>query len=447
MKLARQLAIALVLNSLGQLEACAGQVDAALPPLPTSFPVAVPDQRTLGLGPLSVAGTRKVDLRMVSVSQVIDLIYSDMQNKQYVLAPEVLSDQRLVSFRFDRQSGDIREVLAAFLDSLGYRVETASAVDFVSKKQEEVKDASAKQVYVYRPRFRSADYLSRLVQPVVGGQFTSNRSVPAQSMNDRSKSDAPITSAAGMVDQSSDVMVFVGSEKEVGMLKQILPAIDVKQGEVSVRAWVFEVSTDAAKTSAFELAASVLGGRFGISIGSGTVSSDANALRLHSGFLDAAIAALDSDSRFRELTSPNLRIASGKHGRLNVGQSVPVVGSVSYPSANGAAVQSVTYEDAGVIFDVLPVVKDEVIDTDVTIEISDFVSTTTGVNNSPTKNTRKSETSMELSDGDVVVMGGMSTTKSSDIRSGVSWLPAFMDGRSLDRSGSDILLILQVKKV
>ncbi len=160
-----------------------------------------------------------------------------------------------------------------------------------------------------------------------------------------------------------------------------------------------------------------------------------------------AIAALDADSRFHVVTSPNLRVASGKHGRLNVGQSVPVISSVSYPTSSGAPVQSVSYEDAGVIFDVLPTVKDDVIDTDVTVEISDFQKTSTGVNNSPTKNTRKSETSMTLQDGEVVVMGGLSQSKDSKVRSGVSWLPSFMDGRTADASRSDIVLVLQVSKI
>jgi type II secretory pathway component GspD/PulD (secretin) len=250
-----------------------------------------------------------------------------------------------------------------------------------------------------------------------------------------------------MVDQSSDTMVFLSSAKEIAMLKSVLPQVDTKTGEVAIRAWVYEVSTENDKTTGFQLAASILGGRLGISLGAGTVDGNANALRLHTGFLDAAIAALDSDSRFHVVTSPNLRVESGKHGRLNVGQSVPVIDSVSYPNSSGAPVQSVTYQDAGVIFDVQPNVRDDVIDTDVKVEISDFQKTSTGVNNSPTKNTRKSETSMTLQDGEVVVMGGLSQGKDSTVTNGIRWLPSFMDGRSVSGSRSDIVLVLQVNKI
>lgn len=263
----------------------------------------------------------------------------------------------------------------------------------------------------------------------------------------RARAEGSMTSAAALIDQASDTMVFVGLAKEVALLRSVLPKVDTRVGEVAIRAWVYEVSTQNEQTTGFQLAARILGGRLGLSIGAGTVDQNANALRLQTGFLDAAISALDSDGRFRVVTSPNLRVASGRHGRLNVGQSVPVIGSVSYPSQGAAPVQSVTYQDAGVIFDVVPTVKEDSIDMDVTVEISDFQKTSTGVNNSPTKNTRKSETSMTLQDGEVVVMGGLSQGKVSSVTSGIRWLPSFMDGRSDSGIRSDIVLVLSVTKL
>jgi general secretion pathway protein D len=424
-----------------------------LPPLPSLLaagPLPVtPGALMAATGPLRMGNARKVDLRFVNVAQVVDLIYAEMLQTPYVIEPEVLADTRVVSFRFDRTKGDIRDCLANFLDSLGFGVTTKGDTDYVFKRKE-VKDSEQhgpdRELFVYTPKFRSADYLSRLVQPLFSGQFTTNRAVPAPAAS-RGKGDPPSGSAAAMVDQSSDTMVFLGTDKEIALLKTVLPQVDIKQGEVAIRAWVYEVSTGTDKSSGFQLAASILGSHLGISLGAGTIDDNANALRLHTGFLDAAIAALDADSRFKVVTSPNLRVASGKHGRLNVGQSVPVISAVSYPTSTGAPVQSVSYEDAGVIFDVLPIVKGNVTDADVTVEISDFVKTSTGVNNSPTKNTRKFETSMQLMDREVIVTGGLSQAKSSRVRSGVSFLPAFMDSQTWSDSDSDIVLVLQVSRI
>lgn len=420
----------------------------SLPPLPSvvGLPGGVGSLPAPPLVPLKMGNAKSVDLRFVNVAQVVDLVYADMLQSQYVIAPDVLADTRTVSFRFDRSKGDIRDVLGDFLASLGFGVVTKNGVDYVFKRKDEDKAEPDKEVFVYTPKYRAADYLARLVQPLVSGQFTMNRAVAAP-VASRARADAPPTSAAAMVDQASDTLVFVGSAKEIALLKSVLPQVDISAGQVAIRAWVYEVSTQDDRTTGFQLAAKVLGGRLGISLGAGTVDDNANALRLHTGFLDAAIAALDSDSRFHVVTSPNLRIKSGGHGRFNVGQSVPVIGSVSYPTSSGAPVQSVAYEDAGVIFDVVPIVKDEVIDADVTVEISDFQRTSTGVNNSPTKNTRKSETSLTLRDGEVVVMGGLSQGKDSRVTSGIRWLPSFMDGRSGSSSRSDIVLVLQVARI
>ncbi|RQT86403.1 hypothetical protein [Burkholderia cepacia] len=39
-----------------------------------------------------MGNAKSVDLRFVNVAQVIDLLYADMLQSQYVIAPEVLAD-------------------------------------------------------------------------------------------------------------------------------------------------------------------------------------------------------------------------------------------------------------------------------------------------------------------------------------------------------------------
>jgi type II secretory pathway component GspD/PulD (secretin) len=68
------------------------------------------------------------------------------------------------------------------------------------------------------------------------------------------------------------------------------------------------------------------------------LSDTDNPIRLSVGGFNAALAALNSDSRFRVLRSPNLRVRSGDTASLNVGESVPVIGAVSFPSSTAAPV-------------------------------------------------------------------------------------------------------------
>ncbi len=433
------------------LFAASSVIAAQAPPIPTlpalssspSVPAAPSIDESHVLMPLPKVDASRVDLRFVAVARVIDLLYADVLRIPYVLDPAVLSDKRLVSFRFDKSQGDVRAFLGQFLGSLGYGVRQRDGVDYVYRLDTKNQDEDA---FVYEPKYRNADYISRLLAPMFRGNFTANRSISALPGAEIS-ADVPVRSAAALLDQATDLLVFVGSAREVAMLKKLLPQIDTAVGQVAVRAWVYEVTEQTDNNSAFQLALSLLGGRIGASIGAGSVGDSPNVIRLRAGGFEAAIAALNSDSRFKVVTSPNLRVRSGQTARLNVGQSVPVVGSVSYPSATASPVQSVQYQDAGVIFQVQPTVKARAIDLTVTEEISDFVRTTTGVNNSPTKNTRKLESSFSVEDGDAVLIGGLTQDKATRIDSGLSFLPSWMKGHSSDGSRTEILLLLQVQKL
>jgi general secretion pathway protein D len=419
-----------------------------MPPLPAGLPQAASAAAakvSFPMGALPRSSGSRIDLRFVPVAQVVDLIYADLLQTPYVIDPDVLADDRPVSFRFDRTQGDVRSFLSTFLDSLGYSVTDRDGVAYIAKSKLS-KDDADRQTFVYEPKYRDADYLSRIVAPMVKGRFTENRSIAAPE-GAKVASDVPATSAAGLIDQSADVLVFVGQTREVAMLKKLLPQLDTPVTNVSVRAWVYEVTDTGNNNSAFQLALSLLDGRVGGSLNVGSVSDTDNAVRLSVGGFNAALAALNSDSRFKVLTSPNLRVRSGDTASLNVGESVPVIGSVSFPSATAAPVQSVEYQDAGVIFQVKPTVKRDAIDLHLVEEISSFVNTTTGVNNSPTKNTRKVESSFSLADGDVLLIGGLTQDQDTHANSGLSFLPRWMAGHTVSTSKSEILLMLQVQKL
>ncbi|MBR7962802.1 type II secretory pathway protein [Burkholderia vietnamiensis] len=446
----RRLLVSLLLASSAVRAARAESVPAVpvLPPLPAGMPVAAslgPAVSAPSMSALPHMGGARIDLRFVPVAQVVDLIYAELLQAPYVLDPAVLADNRPVSFRFDKAQGDVRAFLVSFLDSLGYAVTRRDGVDYVAKATITMDEAD-QQTFVYAPRYRNADYLSRIVQPLFGGRFLQNRSVAAPE-GAKAANDSPPTSAAGLIDQSADVLAFVGSASEVATLQKLLPQLDTPVSNVSIRAWVYEVTETTGNNSAFQLALSLLGGRVGAALNVGSVSDTDNAIRLSVDGFSTALAALNADSRFRVLTSPNLRVRSGETASLNVGESVPVIGSVSYPSATAAPVQSVQYQDAGVIFRVKPTVKRDTVDLQLVEEISDFVNTTTGVNNSPTKTTRKVESAFNVADGDVLLIGGLTQDKSARANSGLSFLPRWMAGHTATTGKTEILLLLQVQKI
>jgi len=389
------------------------------------------------------AGVR-FELDGVLVSQVLRMLYSDALKTDYVLDPGVLNDARLVSFRYDSAKGGIRAFVSKFLDSMGYQVEHIGGVDFVRLKPVELAKEQETDAFVYRVKYRDGSYLVDLLSPLFKGSFTVRRLVQAPPGDKSAVAASPPGSAAANIERSSDTLVFNGTAKEIAKLEKILPQVDVPDGEVMVRGVVYEVSASDKDGSAFGLLANMLGGKLSIAIGS--TNPVGNFVRFKNVAFDGIYSMLSQDSRFKVISSPALRIRSGAAGTFSVGQDVPVLGSVSYPS-NGQAVQSVEYRSSGVIFNIQPTVREGVIDLNIDQQLSNFVATTTGVNNSPTLTKRALKTSVVMQDGDLIVLGGLAESKESNSRDGLSFLPKFLHSTGSENSRSEILLILQVQRI
>ncbi|WP_394792455.1 type II secretion system protein GspD [Rhodoferax sp.] len=391
----------------------------------------------------STAKPVRFDFQSINVAQVLQLIYGEVLASPYVIDPDVLTDARAVSFRYSSEKGDIRAFLKTFLYSLGLAVETRNGIDFVTKLKPEEKAEPDTESFVYRPLHRDVHYIARLLSPLFKGGFAVNRSV-ATSQGSNANKPVPDGSAASVIDQTADALVFSGTGKEIDKLKKLLPQIDFALGEVVVRGVVYEVTTSDKDGSAFGLLASLLGGK--LSIGIGSTTPIGSFVQFKNASLDGIYSALSQDSRFKVVSSPSLRIRSGDNGTFSVGQDVPVLGSVSYTSS-GQAVQSVEYRSSGVIFNILPTVREGGIDLSIDQQLSNFIATTTGVNNSPTLTKRALKTSVGMQDGDLIVLGGLTENKDSGSRDGLSFLPKFLHTTGSEHSRSEILLVLQVQRI
>lgn len=375
-----------------------------------------------------------LDMRVSALSQLIQLVYSDVLTTPYVIDPAILEDKRVVSVRFDSGRGDFRAWWREFLANFGYAVVARGGVDFI-----EVDHAGApSDVFVYAPKYRDVGYLLGLITPLMG-----NNTVKAASASELGTPKAsPLPSAFG--DKSADVLVYQGSKADIAKLQKLLPQLDTPEGEVTISAVVYEVSTSQQDGSAVSLALNLLGGKFGVQLGGQTTG---DTLTIKTGTLDAAVSLLSGDTRFTVLSSPHVRVRSGAQGRLVVGQDVPTLGAVSYAQNGGAPVQSVEYRASGVILDLRPLVRGDRIEVNVSQQISDFGLTQTGVNGSPTLTKRELSTTVSLADGELVVLAGLAQDKGSHSDSGQSWMPRLLHSRSKTDSRTEVLLLMQVKRL
>lgn len=409
----------------------------------------------------------ELSLDGVSVSELCVAVFRDFERVPYVLDPAVYADRRTVSVHLVGEGAQFRSSFDVYLSSLGYSVTYARGVFTVGPKPASVVPPEERFNVVYRPKYRDVGYLVEQLRPLVpGGRFTSDRGV---SNTSRGSSEAAVaadglrggasvqsvsspsslasetgslTSAFSKIDRTTDVLVFNGRAADVAMVKDLLPQLDVPEGDLIVKATVYEVTLTRSDGSALQLAGSVLSGKLGLAFGPSAALADALSLKV--GNLSAILSALDQDSHFKSLSSPVARARSGSSATFKSGQEVPTLGSVSYAGASGTAVQSVTYRSAGVIFTVTPVRRESVIAVDVQQELSSFTSTTTGLNDTPTLNQRSLTSSLSVEPGQVVLLGGLVEESHTDNRDGLSFLPSWLSSNSGSETRREIILVLQV---
>lgn len=412
-------------------------------------PPGLPDGAITEISAQGFPKSPKFDFQQISVAQVIGLVYAEALKQPYVIDPAVLRDDRLVSFRFDANKGDLRLFLRNFMEMLGFTIESRNGVDFIKIKPTAEKEAVSKEYFVYHPQYRSLSYLVDILTPLfTSGGFTVSRVVhaPAGAKIETGSTPVPPTSAAAMIDQDNDTLIFQGDSTEIAKLKKLLPQVDTASGEVAIKAVVYEVSTGNTEGTAFSMALNLLGGKLGVSVGSDAATLS-NALTFKAANFEMALSALAGDSRFKVVSTPRVRVKSGGQARLTVGQDVPTLGSVTYPQGGGNAVQAVEYRSSGVILNIAPIVRGATVDMTVDQQISDFAKTETGINNSPTLTKRALSTTVSAADGELIVLGGLTTDKDSQGTSGLSFLPKFLHNSSQSSNRTEVLLLLQATKL
>lgn len=388
----------------------------------------------------SVAQAQTVSLFLdeAPLADVAKLAYGEIAQQPYILTPAALEARQplTISLR-DTTPGAVVEHVTGLLKLAGYSVETKSGVVWIDQTKE-----GEDEIIVYKPRHRSAGYLAEVVQPLTGARSLLGRSIhQAQQQSDEPKSSNP-KSAAGMIDRSEvDQIAFAVPSKDLVKLLKLLADLDTPSGEVLLKAAVYEVGTTKQDGSAVKLALSLAGIEAGLG---GELSGNAS-IKFSFAGLDGVINALDRDSRFKSISRPQVRVKNGAEARFSVGQDVPVLGAQQL-DRNGNPIQSVDYKQSGIILTAKPEIREEVIELDLTQELSNFVQTSTGVNNSPTLIKRSVNTRLSLVPGEVVILAGLQDSKEDGQQSRVP-LFGWLLGDQSQQQQSEILVFIEAHKM
>lgn len=380
------------------------------------------------------------------IVDVIAAYYTEIEKTSYVMASDVYQVEDRVGIVYQsKDKKSMRDMFVSVLRGAGIEVVRKDGIDYLRRGSGPEFD---NEIFVYRPKHRDMTYFGDLLSSVFRrGKFTFQRGIPSsQQSQERTPRPDAGTTAYSLQNKSFDVLVFAGPDNEIKRLRKLLDQLDVPEGQVDISAYLYEFSSkDSAQSGLGAVAESLSGSplvkvNMGTQPGSNYISLSVPGLA----GLNLIAQNLSTDGRFKVLSRPYVRVKSGSQARFSSGDEVPVLGNAQVDK-NGNPVQSVDYKPSGVILEVLPTVRGDSIALDVDQQLSNFVPTSNGVNNSPTLIKRQIRTSLTTKSGEILVIGGLKTKRENRDNSKLFGFIPFSASSSTE--DAEIVVLLEVARV
>lgn len=327
-------------------------------------------------------------------------------------------------------------------------------------------------VYLYFARHTTVESLLPVLQALVGGTgaggnplagggaaaatggSTSTRPA-AESGGARGGNRATVMGGVGgqlAVDPIRNVIVFQGEAQKWRAVQGVLARLDQPARQVVIEVTIAEVTLTDEFEHGVEWALRNVGvsnftGPIGFNTGSepnsgGVVWSPISS----SGQVRAVMNLFAQDSRVSILSTPRLMVKSGESASIDVGTEVPIITSqataVDLPTTpgNGSSIlQQVQYRKTGVLLEIDAVVHSgQRVDLKVAQEVSEATQTDTSDISSPSIFSRRLETSLSLSDGESMLLGGLISNSTTQSKSKVPGLGDIPVVGKLFQSASDL---------
>lgn len=268
-------------------------------------------------------------------------------------------------------------------------------------------------------------------------------------------------SGVGVV-PGSNSLLLTGTVEAVTHAKQLLPVLDVRSPQVLVRALFYELregdSLDlgvafGSASGASGLSSDVVGGFNTSQLGSALSVPGGSFGVLSGDVLSLALRAIQRDQSARLLSTPHVVTLSGREGRIAVGQEVPVVTGRLTGEAISAdsPFQTIERRSVGLGLTVSPVVLSSGMVVMGVETRADSVASDQFAADLVT-NERLIRSTVQLSPGETLVLGGLVSDESSDAATGVPGLSRLpLVGRlfqssseSSERSTLHVMLTVEV---
>lgn len=305
-------------------------------------------------------------------------------------------------------------------------------------------------LFFYAVQNVSAETLAEVIEPLLdasgvvlnaGNQAELNNN--GDKKNRKNRAIAGNTATVGgnqsgrlVVDPLRNALLFQGRAAEWAKLLPILKEMDKPSKLVLVEVTIAELSLDDSEEFGVEWKAA------GINFGDlkGTLSTLGNlglgntkglnfTLVNSLGETRALLNAFADNKRINVLSSPRLMVKSGESANINIGNEVPIQTNTKIDptgeqiDGNTSYLRQIQYRKTGIILNVKPVVHaGNRIDLEISQTISNAIPTDTSSIDSPTIQNRSLQTSLSLSDGGSVLLGGLISETQTEATTGIPLL-------------------------
>ena len=244
-----------------------------------------------------------------------------------------------------------------------------------------------------------------------------------------------------VADPATNSLIVYGTAQEFQNIKNILKDLDAIPRQVLLDVMVAEVTLSDNQTLGvdYEVARRFPNSIFGQKFGSaGAIRTLGDLFPTNNTFgggvsgifggkdIRAFINALQSDSRFRVLSTPSILATDNKPARIQVGTEEPIAtGTISQAVGGVANSTSIQYRNTGRIVTIIPQVNSQgLVNLQVLAEVSQRreKNVEVGQDTFPAFDSRVAETTAVVQDGDTLVIGGIITDSKNQTRSGVPYL-------------------------
>ncbi|MCP2084738.1 UNVERIFIED_ORG: type II secretory pathway component GspD/PulD (secretin) [Paraburkholderia sediminicola] len=416
-----------------------------LPPAPQGPRLEATTYRQDSLSDVPKGGFQ-LYFQQINLGNLVTLAYTDVIKKNFALDASIASRNDLVSVVFQsKRPEDVLPVIQALVEGVGGEVVHKNGIDIYRMKTSEGEDW---HIYTYRAKYLAVQDLVQQASGLIKGKFGSQTTINTAPTNDATKTTGTSsistisntsTSAQSQQQDTQSALVFQGSAEEHKKLEELLERIDIPQENFDVDAAIYEVQD--LKNNETAISGLLKFGGINLNLGTTPVTGGGT-LALGPNAFSVTASALRNNSQYKLISQPHLRLRSGEAGNLVITTQTQInTGSVM--AQNGTTQQALSYQSAGLNFNITLNGRVDTIAANVNAQYSDFgTASSTGA---PDILQRQLETSFNTEDGETIALGGLREAKDTKSQTGLPFLPWNL-GKSDSDTSTEFLILLTVHR-